>query len=266
MSVQQLIQEIYTSLNFHKTLGVDHYPASEELARFLQLSSPNKCSSPAAEICPPVTPRVQTNNRVTPAPQPAVVSQQTQRQPIDLKTADLCAQCSLGKKRLGFVDGKGGDTVRLLVVGDWLIGDAEGSQNSVFGAEQDVMLSRMFAAMKLPESDVFVTNIVKCSLPETIRPEREEISTCVQLLYRQIARLRPQLICTMGTVASQTLLGKTASLSQLRGKFYQIEFADGLIIPVLATYHPSYLLKNAEMKRPAWDDLQKVIQRLAAKK
>lgn len=260
MNTEGLLREIYTTLNYHNTLGIDHYPASEELERFLQHSFTSEKGS-LGNVA-----RSQPDTHETSLPQPVLRSLKNQDQLANVNEHELCATCSLGKKRLGFVEGKGGDKVRLLVIGDWLIGDGEGAANSVFGAEQDIMLSKMFTAMSLPESDVFVTNIVKCSLPESVRPEAHEISTCVQLLYRQISRLRPQLICTMGTVASRTLLGKTESLSQLRGKFYQVEFCDGIVIPVLATYHPTYLLKNIEMKRPAWDDLQKVVQRLASKK
>lgn len=31
----------------------------------------------------------------------------------------------------------------------------------------------------------------------------------------------------------------------------------------MPTYHPAYLLRSPDMKRPVWEDLQKVVARLS---
>ena len=264
MSKKEIIREIYAALQYHKSLGIEFYPESEGLNEFLNF----ECQSQAVVVptCPDeATAKVATVQAVpvAPSPEPSVPTVQPHMR--EKSDGDICAECGLRQKRIGFVEGKGGKNVRLLVVGDWLAGAEQMDSISVFGAEQDLMLARMFAAMKLPASDVFVTNIIKCALPADVRPEPHQIRSCMNVLYRQIIDLQPQVICTMGSVASQAILKKSQSLSQLRGKFYQVEFDEGLVLPVLATYHPTYLLKNVEMKRPAWDDLQKVVQRLSAK-
>ena len=265
MSKKELIRQIHATLQYHKSLGIDHYPESDGLNEFLHLDC-----EPHAVVVPVVAPREAVKVSTVQLP-PVVPSPEKAVPAVTLDThhkndGELCDTCGLREKRIGFVEGKGGKNVRLLVVGDWLAGAEQMDSISVFGAEQDLMLARMFAAMKLPPSEVFVTNIVKCALPTGVQPEPHQIRSCFKLLHRQIIALQPQIICTMGSVASQTLLNKKQSLSQLRGKFYQVEFAKGLVLPVLATYHPTYLLKNAEMKRPAWDDLQKVVRRLSTKK
>ena len=72
-------------------------------------------------------------------------------------------------------------------------------------------------------------------------------------LERQIQVLRPRVILALGRTAIQSLLGTTEGITKLRGRF--LEF-DG--IPLLATYHPSALLRDAGLKRPAWEDLKKL--------
>jgi DNA polymerase len=66
----------------------------------------------------------------------------------------------------------------------------------------------------------------------------------------------------MGPVASQIVLARDESLIRLRGTFHHYTLTDGTRIPVMPTFHPTYLLKNPEMKKPTWSDLQAVRKQL----
>ena len=125
------------------------------------------------------------------------------------------------------------------------------------------MLYRMIAAMNLQPSQVFVTNLIKCSVPETIRPDESQIGTCLGYLKQQITLLAPRVILTMGGPATQNLLGVSRPLIGLRGKFHQFRVGSGPQIPLMPTFHPSYLLNNPEMKQPTWNDLQAVQKKLS---
>jgi DNA polymerase len=66
----------------------------------------------------------------------------------------------------------------------------------------------------------------------------------------------------MGLVAARALVGGSLPLSQLRGRLHSLVIGEGRQIPVIATYHPSFLLRNPEMKKAAWVDLQAIGKRL----
>jgi DNA polymerase len=124
------------------------------------------------------------------------------------------------------------------------------------------MLARMLAAINLPVAEVFITNVIKCAVPATCQPQAGHVQSCVSYLRRQIAALAPELICTMGMVAARVIVEKSQPLSRLRGRFHDYEVTPGVRIPVLTTYHPSYLLQNPEMKAATWTDLQLLAKQL----
>jgi DNA polymerase len=66
----------------------------------------------------------------------------------------------------------------------------------------------------------------------------------------------------MGTVAARAVLERSQPLSRLRGRFHAYEVAEDRTIPVIATYHPTYLLQNPEMKQATWADLQLLAKKM----
>lgn len=268
-----IVAELERLLAYHKALGIDHYPSRDDLTDFLTFEQPQSHVSPTPSDSS-VVPDVKKNTYRQPSrpPQPQVPVAPPTPQPVEPEPSltnlqDLCSSCELRSQQKGFIAGKGGEKVRLLVVGGWLINNSQmGSDKPTFGVEEDLMLARMFSAMKLAPEDVFVTNLVKCCLDKGVGPSENDLDTCQRLLQKQIVDLQPEVICAMGTLAARTLLQKERSLSQLRGKFFQTEVVKGVTLPVFATYHPSYLVHNEEMKVPTWEDLQKIARRLASKK
>jgi DNA polymerase len=120
----------------------------------------------------------------------------------------------------------------------------------------------MLLAINLSADDVFITNVIKCAVPGTCQPQATHVQSCVSFLRRQIVALHPEIICTMGTVAARAVLERSQPLSRLRGQFHEYEVEKGETIPVIATYHPSYLLQNPEMKQATWADLQLLAKRM----
>lgn len=175
-----------------------------------------------------------------------------------------CTACDLHARRIYPVPGRGKKPVRLMIVGDWLAmpGAGEAVPHQLFGLEQDKMLFRMLTAMKLSDDDVFITNVIKCGLSDKKQPLAVHVKTCVSYLRRQILVLRPEYICTMGMVAARAVLERSLPLSRLRGKFHDYSLGNNETIPVLTTYHPSYLLQNPEMKQATWADLQFLAQKM----
>ncbi len=108
----------------------------------------------------------------------------------------------------------------------------------------------------ISRADVYICNVVKCRPPENRTPLPEEMEMCGQFLFRQLMALRPKAICALGSTAAKALLATKDGVTRLRGNWHK--WHD---IPVMVTYHPSYLLRpyNQNAKREAWDDLKKVL-------
>jgi uracil-DNA glycosylase len=252
MNLQQLteIEEIRAVLAYHQVLGIDGYPREAGLLRCMDvLASPLPREKMSAQ--PHRGPGVPDSVAETLAD-------------IGLEVQG-CGNCELGAKRLMPVAGGGSPKARLLIVGHWLSlpdGQSPASADLIFGLEEDQMVARMLAAIHLDPQDVFVTNVLKCAFPASIEPAAVHIQCCLAYLRRQIAVMAPELICTMGIIATRALLDLPQSLSQLRGRFHLYP-AGGRQIPVMPTYHPSYLMKVDEMKRETWSDLQLIEKKLA---
>jgi len=175
--------------------------------------------------------------------------------------ADLgdCTRCRLHRSRTKIVFGTGNPRAELVFVGEGP-GHDEDQQGEPFVGRAGQLLTQMIEAMGLRRSDVYICNVVKCRPPENRTPERDEIATCAPFLQRQLAVIRPRVIVCLGAVAAQTLLGFHASISRIRGQWYDYRGAR-----LLATYHPAYLLRNPSAKVEVWSDLKQVMAALGLK-
>ncbi|HKM85079.1 MAG TPA: uracil-DNA glycosylase [Terriglobales bacterium] len=180
-----------------------------------------------------------------------------------------CTRCVLHKQgRKQIVFGVGNPTADLMFVGEGPGAD-EDAQGEPFVGRAGQLLNNMIKAMGIEREQVYIANIVKCRPPGNRTPEREECATCSPFLMRQIAVIKPKVIVALGAVAAKTLLAMSASMAQLRGRFYEFRPAgvrsndlnwDGCKLAV--TYHPAFLLRDPRQKGEAWKDLQMVMKEL----
>ena len=163
----------------------------------------------------------------------------------------MCNRCRLCEGRNHTVPGQGVEHPVVLVVGEGP-GEEEDKQGMPFVGPAGKLLDKMLASISLSRDvNCYIANIVKCRPPKNRTPLSDEADSCRVFLDAQIQVLKPKMILCAGRCAVQNLLHTEDSLSRLRGKF----FAYGEI-PLLATYHPSALLRDASNKRPAWEDLK----------
>lgn len=165
-----------------------------------------------------------------------------------------CTRCKLHPYRTQIVFGVGNPKAHLVFVGE-APGADEDAQGEPFVGRAGQLLTRIIEAIKLRREDVYICNIIKCRPPNNRTPEADEIASCFPFLLKQIAAIGPKLVCALGGPAAQTLLKTKEPISKLRGKFYDFHG-----IPLLATYHPAYLLRNPHEKRTVWEDM-KLLQR-----
>jgi len=172
-----------------------------------------------------------------------------------------CTRCRLHEGRSKIVFGSGNEQSRLVFVGEGPGAD-EDQQGLPFVGRAGQLLTQMIDNTALKEGipikrpDVYICNVVKCRPPENRTPQPDEMEICGQFLYRQIQAIKPKAICALGGTAAKALLGAKVSVTALRGKWHK--WRD---IPVMVTYHPSYLLRpyNQNAKKEAWEDLKKVL-------
>jgi uracil-DNA glycosylase len=172
-----------------------------------------------------------------------------------------CHRCRLCEKRTKIVFGVGDEQARLVFVGEGPGAD-EDAQGVPFVGRAGQLLTQMIEGtarkegIPLLRQDVYICNVVKCRPPDNRTPQPDEMEMCGQFLTRQLLSIRPKAICALGSTAAKYLTGSREGVTRMRGNWFK--WND---IPVMVTYHPSYLLRayNQTAKREAWEDLKKVL-------
>jgi DNA polymerase len=195
-----------------------------------------------------------------PAPEP---TPQLPAESLDAIRADIgdCKRCRLHEGRTQIVFGVGNPDARLVFVGEGPGAD-EDAQGIPFVGRAGQLLTQMIEntahkeGIPLKREDVYICNVVKCRPPGNRTPQPDEMEVCGQFLYRQLAAIRPKAICALGATAIRGLLDTREGVTRIRGNWFEWRG-----IPVMVTYHPSYLLRavSPQAKREAWEDLKKVL-------
>jgi DNA polymerase len=167
-----------------------------------------------------------------------------------------CRRCQLSQGRTHVVFGTGNPDADVVFVGE-APGRDEDIKGEPFVGKAGQLLTRIINAMGLTRDDVYICNVIKCRPPDNRDPLPAEIEMCEPFLKEQLRIIKPRAICALGTFASQTLLKSEVRISRLRG-----QFRDYNGIPLMPTYHPSFLLRNPHAKRDVWEDVKMVMELL----
>ena len=222
---------------------------------------------PAAAAAAPVdapapAPAAESPPEVPPSPPPAD-DRRAQIATLDwpaLREAVAgCTACGLCRTRKQTVFGVGHPQAQWMIIGE-APGEQEDLQGEPFVGAAGQLLDSMLRALSLtraadgaqppPAQRVYIANTLKCRPPRNRNPEPAEMQACEPFLIRQIELLRPRLILAMGRFAVQALLRSSEPVGKLRGRVHRYQG-----VPLVATYHPAYLLRNLPDKAKAWDDL-----------
>lgn len=193
---------------------------------------------------------LEQNQIKTPEAESFTHSSKTTLEEIALKIA-RCTRCSLARTRNNVVPGMGVENPDVLVIGEGP-GYDEDKQGLPFVGKAGILLDKMLAAIGLDrKTNCYIANIVKCRPPQNRDPFPQEQDACFSFLEAQINILKPKMILCMGKISSNKMLNQKAPIGTLRGQIFEYNN-----IPLMVTYHPSALLRNEQLKRPAWDDLK----------
>jgi DNA polymerase len=170
-----------------------------------------------------------------------------------------CRRCKLHKGRTRIVFGEGAPQAALMFVGEGP-GAEEDAQGLPFVGQAGQLLNNLLAKLGLRRDEVYIANIVKCRPPGNRNPEADEVAACLPFLARQIDSIRPKVIVALGAVAAHALLGGRTPITQLRGKWHRYGQ-----VPVMPTFHPSYLSRFPLERKKTWEDMRHVMDRLAGR-
>ena len=183
--------------------------------------------------------------------------------------AAACRKCEIGSQRRNNVYGEGDPCAPLMLVGEGP-GETEDLLGRPFVGRAGQLLEKMLGAIGLAREDVYICNTVKCRPtlpgprgPKNRAPEPGEMANCRPFLDEQIDIIRPRAILALGAPAAKSFLGKDFQITKMRGRWY-----DGpLDIPLMATFHPAYVLRQTggeltAVKRLVWADLKAVRAKL----
>ena len=164
--------------------------------------------------------------------------------------ACACVRCGLAETRTQVVFGAGTAQAEVVVVGE-APGADEDRSGVPFVGKAGKLLDLLLESVGFPRERVYICNVLKCRPPGNRDPLPEEVAQCRPWLKRQIELIQPRVLLAVGRFAAQSLTGTDAPMARLRGRVHAYEG-----VPVIATYHPAYLLRSPGETRKCWGDLQ----------
>lgn len=164
-----------------------------------------------------------------------------------------CKACPMAASRLHTVFSDGAPTASIVLVGE-APGRDEDLQGVPFVGKSGQLLTKIIESVGFKRGkDIAIVNVLKCRPPQNRDPAPEEVAACEAYLTRQLTLLKPRVLILAGRIAAMALLKTDKSLSRLRGTVHTV-FIDGVAIPAVVTYHPSYLLRSPAQKEECWHD------------
>lgn len=163
-----------------------------------------------------------------------------------------CCKCKLSATRTNVVIGDGNKNSHIMFIGEGP-GQQEDLQGKPFVGAAGQLLDKMLNAIGLDRTQVYIANIVKCRPPFNRDPEKDEKESCINYLRYQFLLIRPKIIVCLGRIAAQSIISPDFKITKSRGIWYNKKNCD-----IIATYHPSALLRDESKKRPAWEDFKAI--------
>ncbi|MCX5863479.1 MAG: uracil-DNA glycosylase [Deltaproteobacteria bacterium] len=251
-SALEFLQDVRQLVAFQQAIGIDGYPRTPELERFV--AGPQQ---PVAATAKPQT--VAASKSKTPLA-PSARQQTTSAVMPDTTLTELyaemqaCQRCPRHQSRNKAITGEGTIGVKLLIITDAPSAEDDHSGLPMSG-EPGQLLDKMLEAIGLNRDAVHLSLLTRCHAQES--PGKEAVDACLPFLLKEIMLVAPTVICAMGPLAAQKLLHTSKPLSQLRGRFHDFQG-----IPLIPTFSPEFLLRNPEMKKATWLDLQMIQKKI----
>lgn len=268
MSTGRALQQVLRSWH---SAGLGHLPkvaprtVSEETPpERVEESTPRSSPAPLPENAPDMARKKAAERPELPviavAPEVSMAGSRDDRLAALQARVAKCTRChELATTRTQTVFGVGNPQARVMFIGE-APGADEDAQGEPFIGRAGQLLTKIIEACGWTRQELYICNILRCRPPGNRTPALEEANHCREYLDGQIAIIQPEYIVCWGTCAAQNLLGSEETIGKMRGRFYTHGKAK-----VLCTYHPSYLLRNPEAKKPVWEDMKFLLGEMGLK-
>jgi DNA polymerase len=168
------------------------------------------------------------------------------------KMCHQCTRCELHKTRNNVVFGKGDIHTPLMFIGE-APGEQEDLSGVPFVGKSGQLFDKIIASVDITRQEIFIANILKCRPPGNRNPQADERKACLPYLRKQVSLIHPDIIVCLGRVAAQTIIDLEIKITREHGIWFEQK---GYLL--IATYHPSALLRDPSKKRDAWEDFKKI--------
>lgn len=271
----------YDILRWYLEAGVDETMGEEPVDRYATTRRAVESRAAAAPSPPsPSQPQQAQRHARHPEPAEAAPAGVPPASALPGTAAHLAAGCAdlqaLRRAMEGFeglplkqaaastVFGDGNPEAAVMCIGE-APGQEEDRRGLPFVGPSGRLLDRMLASIGLDRTTAYITNVVPWRPPANRKPTPDEVAVCMPFLTRHIELVDPQVLILLGGAAAAAVLAKADGINRLRGRWFEFN-SPGLPrpVPVLATFHPAYLLRTPEAKRDAWRDLLMIKRRMDA--
>jgi DNA polymerase len=264
-------------LKWYVEAGVDECIGEQPVDRYQEAEAMRAAAHPKQPTAPPQLPtqpatplpaiREQAASPATPPrPEEAGAGQESVRAAYEMAAAaksldDLHTSlvafdgCPLKKTATNLVFTDGAHDARIILIGE-APGADEDRQGLPFVGVTGQLLDRMLASIDLDRSQVIISNTVFWRPPGNRSPTAAEVAACQPFVEKLIELINPVALVALGGGAAKSLLGRTESVSRLRGRWFSFT-TPGIPHPIDATtmFHPAFLLRSPAQKRQTWHDI-----------
>ena len=169
--------------------------------------------------------------------------------------------CDLKKTATQLVFSDGNPKSNIMIIGE-APGAEEDRQGKPFCGASGELLDKMLASINLDRNTVYITNVIPWRPPGNRTPNENEINLLKPFLMRHIEIVAPKMLVSVGGSASKAILDIEGGILRYRGVWKEIKLSNSLVIPIIPTLHPAYLLRAPNQKKLAWEDLKSIRSKL----
>ena len=168
--------------------------------------------------------------------------------------------CELKNNATKLVFSDGNSESKIMVIGEGP-GQKEDEQGKPFVGDAGVLLNKMLEAIQIKRNNIYITNVVNYRPPNNRKPEPSEINRYSNFLRKHISIIDPKILILMGSTAMESLFGSKIKISKERGVWKDLIIQNKTYLTMI-TFHPAYLLRQAEQKKYSWADLKQIRKKI----
>ena len=168
--------------------------------------------------------------------------------------------CLLKNNASKLVFNDGNQDSQIMIVGEGP-GQKEDEMGKPFVGDAGLLLNKMLKAINIDRKDIYITNVVNYRPPNNRKPEPGEILRYSNFLREHISIINPKMLILMGSTAMEALFGSKIRISKERGNWKELIINNKTFLTII-TFHPAYLLRQADQKKYSWADLKEIRKKI----